>query len=275
MAAMAARNLLLRIVSAAVGLPLLGLLVFWDEPWGFGLLALLVVALALLEYGALTLGSAHPGTGAVLVATGTSFATAIYLRPAETLLWAMAAVVLQSTWLLLGHRRAGDLSAATHQLGMAGFGIFYIGGLVMALPLMHRDLVQGPLWVTTALAVSFANDTGAYFVGRALGRHKLAPQISPGKTIEGAVGGLIVGVVFMFLARATFFPALSSTDVLAVGLATGILGPAGDLLESMIKRAAGAKDSGRLIPGHGGILDRIDAVLFVAPFVYAYARYLR
>jgi phosphatidate cytidylyltransferase len=272
---LASSNLLLRILSAAVGLPLLALLVFWREPWGFAAVSLLAAALALVEYGALTLGPGHRGPRAALVVIGTAFAAASYLRPQMALLWAMAALVLLSLAVVLGHRDLADLPQATHRLALAGFGVIYVGGLVVGLPLMHRDLADGSLWVTVAVAVTFANDTGAYFVGRTLGRHKLAPDISPGKTIEGAVGGLVVGVAFMFIARATFFPALSAADAAIIGVAAGVLGPTGDLLESMLKRAAGAKDSGRLIPGHGGILDRIDAVLFVGAFVYAYAVYLR
>ncbi len=267
---MPGRNLLLRVLSAVVGLPLVGLLVFWREPWGFASLALLAVAVGLHEYGALTLPPEQSWLRAMLVVAGTVFAAALYVRPDLGLLWAMAALILMSVAVVLRQRRQGDLPAATARLALAAFGIFYVGGLVVALPLMHRDLPDGPLWVTIAVAVSFANDTGAYFTGRALGRHKLAPEISPGKTVEGAIGGLLAGVIFMFVARATFFRALTVPDCLAIGLATGILGPTGDLLESMIKRAAGAKDSGRLIPGHGGMLDRIDAVLFVGAFVYAY-----
>jgi phosphatidate cytidylyltransferase len=271
----ASHNFLLRLLSAVVGLPLLALLVFWRQPWGFASLVLVAVALALAEYGVLTLGPHHRGHRVALIAIGTAFAAAVYLRPQQALLWAMAALIALSLVVLLSQRDAADLPGAIQRLAMAGFGVFYIGGLVVGLPLMHRDLPDGSLWVTTAVAVTFANDTGAYFVGRALGRHKLAPVISPGKTVEGAFGGLAAALGFMFAARATFFSSLSAIDALVIGLAAGILGPAGDLLESMLKRAAGAKDSGRLIPGHGGILDRIDAVLFVGAFVYAYTAYLR
>jgi phosphatidate cytidylyltransferase len=150
-----------------------------------------------------------------------------------------------------------------------------VGGLITALPLVHREVPQGPLWVVTALAVTFSSDTGAYFVGRTWGRHKLAPAVSPGKTIEGGGGGLAAAVLFMFVARASYFVALTVRDCVLVGLAAGVLGPIGDLTESLIKRAAGAKDSGRLIPGHGGMLDRIDAVLFVGAYVYLHVTLLR
>jgi phosphatidate cytidylyltransferase len=269
---MAERNFVLRILSALVGLPLVGLLVFWREPLGFGLLALLATGVALWELGRLTLPDARPVHVASLVFLGTAFATGVYLRPGLAHLWLLAAVLLLGLLVLFA---GGELKSRTVRLGMSGFGIFYVGGLLMALPLMHRDLPDGSLWVATAIAVTFVNDTGAYFVGRTIGRHKLAPAISPGKTVEGAVGGLVFGVAFMFVARATYFPALTVLDALVIGVAGGILGPSGDLLESMFKRAVGAKDSGNIIPGHGGVLDRIDALLFVGAYIYLHATLFR
>ena len=151
----------------------------------------------------------------------------------------------------------------------------YVGGLTAPLALLHRTLPDGPLWVLTAIASTFGNDTGAYFAGRAFGRHKLYPTISPGKTVEGALGGLVATVLLLFLIRATFFPALTVADCLLVAIPGSILGPIGDLVESMLKRSAGVKDSGHLIPGHGGLLDRLDALLFVGAWIYAYAVFLR
>jgi phosphatidate cytidylyltransferase len=168
-----------------------------------------------------------------------------------------------------------DLNAATRRLGMSVFGVFYVAGLLTALPLLRRDLAQGAWWVIAVFVVTFGNDTGAYFVGRALGRHKLAPTISPGKTVEGLFGGLLAGVGVLLAYRALFFPGLRVFDAVVIGTAAGILGPAGDLTESMLKRAAGAKDSGRLIPGHGGMLDRIDALLFIGAYVFVHARLFR
>src|SRR5205814_1770562 len=250
------RNLLLRVASAVVGLPILGLLIFWREPWGFAVFSLVVAALGLFEYGAMTLKGRAAGERVVVAAIGGAFAEAVYLRPGLGVAWAMTAVVLVAALVLF---RPDDMPTASARLASAGFGIFYVGGLIVSLPLLHRDAAHGRLWVTVALAVTFVCDTGAYFVGRALGRHKLAPAVSPGKTIEGGVGGLLAALGFMFLARATFFPALTVRDCVLVGLAAGVLGPIGDLTESLSKRSAGVKDSGKLIPGHGGILDRIDA----------------
>jgi phosphatidate cytidylyltransferase len=171
--------------------------------------------------------------------------------------------------------RPGDIATATARLGAAVFGVIYLGAMSAPLALLQRDVIDGPFWVFVAVAVTFANDTGAYFVGRAFGRHKLYPIISPSKTVEGAVGGLAGGLAGVAIARVTFFHALSLRDCLLVAIPAAVLGPIGDLVESMLKRSAGVKDSGRLLPGHGGILDRVDALLFVSAWIYCYAGFLR
>jgi len=117
------------------------------------------------------------------------------------------------------------------------------------------------------LAVVFGTDTGAYYVGKALGRHKLAPKISPGKTVEGALGGTFLGVVLGCL-WGYYFLMVPFRVLIPLCAGLSIVGQIGDLLESMIKRACGVKDSGRLLPGHGGLLDRVDALIFAAPVLY-------
>ena len=136
---------------------------------------------------------------------------------------------------------------------------------------MNRSIASS----IAALVITWANDTLAYFAGRFLGRHKLYPEVSPNKTWEGFFGGMVGSVVGMFIARAFFFPVFTVADCLVLGIVGGILGPIGDLCESMLKRAYGVKDSGRIIPGHGGILDRIDALLFNAPLVFGYVHFVR
>jgi phosphatidate cytidylyltransferase len=266
------RNLLLRVASAVVGLPILGAVVLWREPLGFALLCLVAAGIALHEYTGLTLRNRPAGERGVVVVIGLAFGAAVYLRPEQGPVWAMIVVVLVSALTLA---RPDDIGTAPARLAAGAFGAFYVGGLIAALALVHRDAADGSLWVVVAVAVTFVCDTGAYFVGRSLGRHKLAPAISPGKTVEGALGGLAAALGFMFIARATFFDALTVVDCVLVGLAAGILGPIGDLTESLLKRSAGVKDSGRLIPGHGGMLDRIDAVLFVGAYVYLHVTLLR
>jgi len=130
-------------------------------------------------------------------------------------------------------------------------------------------------WTVLAFVATWANDTFAYFGGRFFGRHKMLPTISPKKTWEGFAGGAIGSVVGCLVLLAIFparwLPGLTVAGCFLVGGVAALLGPTGDLVESMLKRAAGVKDSGSLIPGHGGLLDRIDALLFVAPWVYVCA----
>ena len=125
-------------------------------------------------------------------------------------------------------------------------------------------------WLLLALAISWLGATGAYFAGRAFGRRKLYPVISPNKTVEGAIGGLLCAAGGVLVFRAVALPDLSVRDAVLLGVVGCTLGIVGDLAESLLKRTFGVKDSGRIMPGHGGLLDRIDAVMFVAPFVYAY-----
>lgn len=263
------KNLLVRIATAAVGLPLVGLFVFWDDTRGLGSLCLVVAVLALFEYTGLTL----PGRpwaerlGTILV--GCALYLGLVLRPRQATVWMLSAPIAVALLFLV---RAVDPRAAWSRLVAAGFGVFYIGGLLAALTVLHAT--QGPAWLALAIALSFGNDTGAYFAGRAFGRHKLAPAISPGKTVEGAAGGLAANLLIAFAAT-IFMSELRAADALFLAVPAAIVGPAGDLLESLLKRAAAAKDSGRLLPGHGGMLDRIDALLFVGAYVYIYATQLR
>jgi phosphatidate cytidylyltransferase len=264
------RNLLVRIATAVVGLPVIGLFVFWRDTRAFAGLCLLAALLSLVEYTGLTLRG-RPRTeriGTILIGCGL-FAT-VTLRPLQSTHW-MLASVLATTLVFLP--KAVDIQSAWVRLSAAGFGVLYVGGLLSALPVLHAAL--GPAWVALVIALSFGNDSGAYFAGRAFGKHKLAPAISPGKTVEGAVGGLLANLLIAFLARGLFMPELTLRDVWLIAVPAAVVGPAGDLMESLLKRAAGAKDSGRLLPGHGGILDRIDALLFVGAYVCLYATQLR
>lgn len=152
-------------------------------------------------------------------------------------------------------------------------GIIYIP-LLLGLLVMLRNRPGGMVWIFVLLAIIFAGDTSAYYVGSYLGRHKLAPAISPGKTIEGAIGGLGANLLVGIFAKLLFLPAgdwlLSCLGFVLFGAA----GQAGDLFESELKRVSKIKDSSGILPGHGGILDRIDALLFAAPIAYLWIEYI-
>ena len=148
-------------------------------------------------------------------------------------------------------------------------GAIYVG-LPLSLALVLRSEVQGLEWILIVILGAFATDTGAFFTGRAIGRRPLAPAISPGKTQEGAVGGLVAGIAAVMALAALLELPLSIPQSAVLGALVSVAGQAGDLVESKIKRVAGAKDAGGLIPGHGGILDRLDSVVFVIVVVYAF-----
>ncbi len=134
--------------------------------------------------------------------------------------------------------------------------------------LRARDRVGRRLGHILVLAITFLQDTAAYFVGRSLGKHKLAPVLSPKKTVEGAIGGLVGAVAASLICIPLLGLPLSIVSGVVIGIIGGIAGPLGDLAESLIKRQVGLKDIGKIIPGHGGVLDRADSLLFTAPVLY-------
>jgi phosphatidate cytidylyltransferase len=166
-----------------------------------------------------------------------------------------------------------NLSSAISNIGITLFGIFYIGFLLSHVSLI-RKMGDGRLWVLFLTTTVWAGDISAFLSGSLLGRHKLYPKISPKKTYEG-LGGAIVGTVIVALAFARFFfPHLHSGSCILLAIGLAILGQLGDFTESMLKRSAQVKDSGSLIPGHGGMLDRLDSFLFSAPFLHYSLLYL-
>jgi phosphatidate cytidylyltransferase len=146
---------------------------------------------------------------------------------------------------------------------------FLLGHLILI-----RGWHQGATWMFFLLGVIIAGDTAAFYVGKAFGRHKLAPSISPGKTVEGGLGGLMGSVLIGALFKTCCFPGFSWGHWIILLIAMGALGQVGDLFESVLKRSVQQKDSGNILPGHGGLLDRIDASLFAAPTLYYFKTYL-
>jgi phosphatidate cytidylyltransferase len=154
-----------------------------------------------------------------------------------------------------------------HRVAMFALGLAYV---VILFGLMGRllDNTLYQFWLFLVIASTFASDTGGYIFGKNFGKHKLAPKISPGKTIEGVIGGFLFSMIAAFVVRAIFWPEFSPYILAVIAMSITVFGVLGDLCESLIKRGFNVKDSGSLIPGHGGILDRVDGLMFTAPFVY-------
>ncbi len=249
-----------RLVSAAVVLPVLFLFIWAGLPW----LSVLVAAAAAV--GAFELyqmfrrdGSRHifvvtAAWAAAMVAGGHMIAVGVPVLVSLLPVVAGGALVSAAVVLASGRGRF-DLASWRVSAGAA----LYVGGLLLHLPLL-RGLDDGFAWVFFVLFLTFTADTFAFLVGRAVGRRQLAPSTSPGKTWEGAIGGLVGSIG----AGAGLLYALdldaSLAQALVLGAVAGVAGQAGDLVESRLKRMAGVKDSGSMIPGHGGALDRLDSM---------------
>jgi phosphatidate cytidylyltransferase len=264
-------NLAIRLVTAAVVVPpLLGLL-FKGPAWGFFALVLVATAIAASELFRMT----HPddalarGIG-VATTVGAGAATYHYSNEPRALLTLIIAVTLLG--LLTPLWRLGDMQSAALRTLAGVAGPFYVGSMLATLALLRRDGGDdGGKLVFMSLTFSWLADTGGYFFGRFLGKTKLYEAVSPKKTRAGFVGALVGASVGAILASLWYLPALPLAHALLLGLFAGAAGQMGDLVESLLKRSTGIKDSGGIVPGHGGMLDRIDALLVVSPIVYLYA----
>jgi phosphatidate cytidylyltransferase len=168
--------------------------------------------------------------------------------------------------------RVRDIADAAREVAYAALGFLYIPLLLMHL-IMLRQQAYGVQWLLVIMLIVMTNDSAAYYTGCAFGKHRLYPLVSPKKSIEGAQGGLAGSIGGTLLAKYTFFPQLTVPDALLTAIFIGMLGQTGDLFESLLKRSFGVKDSGNSIPGHGGVLDRLDSIIFAAPATYYYAIY--
>lgn len=267
-----------RWITAFVALPfLIWLIVLGGAP--FSLLIGVAVVLALAEYFRLVFNPAGKTLSGGILLAGMLFGAAM--------VWAgymgrpdLAFVLLAGNLLFCGLFTVFqfDIDAVILENVAKQFqGMVYIA-LPLCLLVMIRNPADGEMegmtWIFFLLCIIFAGDVGAYYVGSHLGRHKLCPRVSPGKTVEGALGGiagnLLIGSVF----KAIFLPDLAWGPSLIFFVLAGVAGQVGDLFESTLKRTSGIKDSGSILPGHGGILDRIDALLFAAPVAYLFQVYL-
>jgi phosphatidate cytidylyltransferase len=266
------RNLVLRVASAAFLAPLVILAISWPRTLPLEIAVHAAVVLALGEFYWMVLRGDPVWMRVCGIGLGLLVSLAVAWCGAPT--GVLAALVLGTVVAAILHLyRFGELETVAARLGLMVFGFLYVPLLLTPLTLLRR-LPDGSDWVYLTLTLTFFCDTGAYVAGRMFGRHKLYPAVSPKKTMEGAVGGLLFAFGAGALAHFWYMPQLGWGDAAAVTLPGAAVSMVGDLVESMVKRSQGVKDSGRLLPGHGGILDRIDALLFSTPFVYLYATYV-
>ena len=257
----------LRLATAFAGLPILLAVVWAGAPY-LTVAVALAAALAWAEYHRMfaqegdRLTLAYGAVWAMALVAGGHFAShwGAAGLPLPLYMALGGGGALAAAWALW---RPSDLPA---RLRLA-VGPVYVGFLVAhAVTLREAPGILGREWLLFALLTTFATDTSAFFVGRCIGRHRMAPTISPGKTWEGAAGGFLgavgAGAGLAALTDLSFWPALP------VAAGVGVVGQVGDLLESRVKRAAGAKDAGGLLPGHGGLLDRLDSLVLTIPLVY-------
>jgi phosphatidate cytidylyltransferase len=263
-------NLALRLLTAAAAVPPLLFLLYRGPAWGFFLLVLLVGLLGARELFRMT----HAGdtfSQAVGVASTAAVAVALYVCPHDPRVLITILLALPALAILVPLIRLGDIASAGVRIMAGVAGPLYVGAGLTTLALLRRDLASsGPGWVILCLTFAWLADTGGYFFGRFLGKTKLYPAVSPKKTRAGFVGALVGAAVGALAARFWFLPEVVLVEIIPLAVLAGALGQFGDLIESLLKRSTGVKDSGSVVPGHGGILDRIDALLIVAPVVYLY-----
>ncbi|APS00460.1 phosphatidate cytidylyltransferase [Pajaroellobacter abortibovis] len=263
-------NLAQRLLTALVGVPLLCFFLFYAAPaWFFGGIILPASMAACWEFLRMTHPS-DPFSQSVGVSLGFLVSVAVYWARCEPKLLCSVFLCVPLIGWLLPLLRLGNMATVSLRACALGIAPFLTALPLSLLAVMRRDLVAGSRYVLLALLFAWLSDSTAYFVGRFLGEHKLYEAVSPKKTVEGALGGLVGSICGALLAHFWFLPSMNLSHAVLLACVAGVLGQAGDLAESAIKRSTQVKDSGRLFPGHGGILDRVDALLLTGVTVYLY-----
>ncbi len=252
-----------------MGLPIVVALA-WVGAWPFAIAVGVIALLAAAEFTHGWLMPSMPLSAVWPQATGFSGAGIMAAGAHWNEGFVVAGIAFAGFFALLGYTRLLRNSPRKPYRILA-WCFIYVGALLATLVLV-RDADGGRAWVFLGILATFATDTGAYAVGRTIGRHKLAPSISPGKTREGAVGGWVAGAGAVFALNALLDTDVSALRIAPLALALPIAAQAGDLFESWMKRRMGIKDASNLLPGHGGFLDRLDSVLFVMPVLYVFLR---
>lgn len=264
-----------RIITAICGVSLIGAIYYFLGHSGVQLICIVLSLISYLEFVDLTKSRANTPQLALAKRVVALFAAILFLLPIHgNFIWALCLLIGYSLSVYRQGSAAvefGDQAHHLQDLFSAAFGLFYVLFFFGFVPKIHA-LPQGPIWVLTLLGIIWGGDIAAYYVGNIFGKHKLSPAISPGKTLEGAMGNFLgaalvsITIWYVFLrSQLIAFP-----TILGLALVTAFVSQVGDLFESAIKRVSGAKDSGWILPGHGGMLDRFDSLLLAAPFYFYY-----
>ena len=266
------KKLGLRVIVAVFGAPLIIYLIL-KGGLPFVILVLFINLIAQFEFYKLT---EHKGMLPlkILGLTGTVFITLSFYKYGIEKLWIILIIFFYLTLLIELFR---NKASATLNIASTIWGLFYpavfFGFMILLRELPNKvgmDYSNGGRWIILMLVTIWICDTAAYFIGKAVGKHKLFPRVSPNKTVEGAVAGTVFSFITAYIFHLTYIKSLTLFQCLVIALIVSVMGQIGDLIESVFKRDAGEKDSSNLLPGHGGMLDRFDAPLFVAPLVYLY-----
>ncbi len=266
--------LFLRIISAvAAALIAIFCYVYFGNAGIFYLIFLLTI-IAILEFNRMAFQDSKSSLFNTILFPLFSYSLlyiSVYHPLISSELWAALLCLYMSLCIwLYGSRQSNDW--LLNYLTKSALGFFYVV-LLPVLSIKTLELQYGATWFLMLLVLVFSGDTLAYFGGKLIGKRKLSPQLSPKKTIEGGFFGLLGSCLATWAIGYIFFPQIPALGMAAIGLIAGLLAQTGDLFESLLKRVANVKDSGKIMPGHGGVLDRIDGVLFASPIVYLFAFY--
>ncbi|MEQ1502271.1 MAG: phosphatidate cytidylyltransferase [Myxococcota bacterium] len=255
-----------RLGAALIGLVVLLPALVYGGPLAVEIIIPIVAVVCLVEYAGMAFPTDRASGALVGVGWFAVYGSSVYAGAGAGL--AVCGFVTVGALLWSTFRPGASLDGAADRVGRIVLGVGYVGLLTFLVLLRRHE--HGIGWIFMVLVASWLGDTGGYFAGRFLGRHPMYPKVSPKKTWEGAFGGITLATVGTFVVRAVGLPELSVVDCLVLGPVLCAAGIVGDLSESMLKRAFQVKDSGWIMPGHGGLLDRIDSVLFVAPLLFAW-----
>jgi len=256
-----------RWATGVIAVPILFFIIAYGAETIFVLLIVIATLVGVMEYNRMVFGTGLVREKVETLTVAMLILTAVASGD-RTLLIAILSFAVMAI-LMLNLLRIGEEGLDMIRLGKVILGVMYIP-LLMSHFILVRQAPAGVQWIFFILVLAFSGDIAAYYVGKGIGRRKLLPGVSPGKTVEGTIGLVIGSITGCVLFRHLFFPMLPVLHAVILGLVGSVLGQLGDLCESALKRAAGVKDSGTLLPGHGGILDRLDCLMFITPFVYYY-----